>query len=485
MNTIELNENINQYFEYIKSIYLSEFDKYISKDIKNTLLNISNVIELRDEMTYKVHVHDDRITFNLDLKKYIEENKLKDDKNLSDLSEDSKRYVKYVVDNENNVFELLKGNLLKSIILLFTKNRKDVVTLGTVEMICDRLKDKYNLPHLSIIPSKELKVAEEVGNIIGKDILIYCVVNRDIDLLSKTFDSYSNEMSYKTFTKNINSIYENYYKKIGKVYLPDSLYEYEKIDYKLDKYLENVKEEKNNDNVNKLNRLKSIKMSLASMYSHIIIYSAFEQRKLENSYNAINSILKNNRASDLIDEEYDKILAIENNSKGLINPIWNNFLNKPNDLSSQYFNYLVSTKIKDDVIEARLVSSDMIDKINKMDLSYGFICNPKDDAIINVSTTSFNYKLENGKYIIDNKNESFLQTPNMIISANIKQKKLSNLVLLDKNKVSVSGVFCFVDDELDNCSSYLKASVLAEDYNIPLIAVDLVNKKKISQKVAS
>ena len=67
---MELTENVNQYFEYIKSIYLSEFDRYLSKDVKNDIASTSNVIELRDEVAYKTHVHDNKITYNLDLKRY-------------------------------------------------------------------------------------------------------------------------------------------------------------------------------------------------------------------------------------------------------------------------------------------------------------------------------------------------------------------------------------------------------------------------------
>ena len=139
---MELTENVNQYFEYIKSIYLSEFDRYLSKDVKNDIASTSNVIELRDEVAYKVHVHDNRITYNLDLKRYIDENDLRNEKYLSDLNDDCKKYVKYILDNEENVFEIIKDNLLKNIILLFTKNRKDVVTIGTVELISSKLAEK-------------------------------------------------------------------------------------------------------------------------------------------------------------------------------------------------------------------------------------------------------------------------------------------------------------------------------------------------------
>lgn len=487
MNTIELNENVNQYFEYIKSIYLTEFDRYLSRDVKNDIVNIKNAIELRDEMSYKIHVHDDKITFNLDIKKFIEENDLKNEKSLLDLNNNSKKYVKYILDNEENVFEIIKDNLLKSIVLLFTKNRKDVVTLGTVEIISSNLAQKYNLPNLNIIPSKELEIAKEIGNIIGNDILICGVVNRDYEMLEKEFNSFSKKTSYKEFTKKINNTYESFRKKIGKIYLTDSLYEYDQMNYKIDDVLKDAKEEKNNDEKNKLARLKSIKMSIGNMYTHKILYTVLEQRKLESAYNIINDILKriisdSNRAVDLIDLEYDKILAIEEELKDLTNPIWHNFLTKPSEADNQYFNYLVSTNINENYIEAKLISSEVINKINNLDLKYGFICNPKDNAIIHTSSKSFNYKIEDDKCIVDNKTDSYLQTPGMIISSNIKKQKLSNEILLDKNKVYISGVFCIVDDELDNCPNYLKASVLAEDNNLPLIMFDVNELDKVSQR---
>lgn len=492
MNTNELKSKINEYFEYIKTIYLNEFDKYISKEVKNDIVNIKDIVELRDDMPFKVHVHDNKITFNLDIKKFIEDNDLANPKSLMDLNDESKQYVKYILDNQDDVFEIIKNKLLESIILVFTKNRKDVVTIGTVKMICEELSLKYNLPYEKIINSKELEVASCVGDIIGKDILICGVVNRDFSLLQKTFDSYSKDTTYLDFTKNINEIYNNFVKKIGKVFLTDSLYEYEKIDYKYENYLSSALEKKDSDYEEKLKRLFSVKRSLANMYSHKILFNSHELTKLITAYDMINSILNKAKKidkthnpkylTDMIDEEYEEIISIENSAKKLINPIWHNFLTNASNDEKEYFNYLVATNIYDDVVEAKIISSDMIGKIKRIDLKYGFICVPKDDAVLYASTKPFEYVKDGSRYSVSSKSESVLQTPSMIVSSNIMGKKLSNKILLDKKRIYISGVYCIVDDELDKCSNYLKASVLAEDNNLPLVKIDLNENIKVQQR---
>ena len=492
MNTNELKSKINEYFEYIKTIYLNEFDKYISKEVKNDIVNIKDIVELRDDMPFKVHVHDSKITFNLDIKKFIEDNDLANPKSLMDLNDESKQYVKYILDNQNDVFEIIKNELLESILLVFTKNRKDVVTIGTVKMICEELSLKYNLPYEKIINSKELEVASCVGDIIGKDILICGVVNRDFSLLQKIFDSYSKDTTYLDFTKNINEIYNNYVKKIGKVFLTDSLYEYEKIDYKYENYLSSALEKKDSDYEEKLKRLFSVKRSLANMYSHKILFNSHELTKLITAYDMINSILNKAKKidkthnpkylTDMIDEEYEEIISIENSAKKLINPIWHNFLTNASNDEKEYFNYLVATNIYDDVVEAKIISSDMIGKIKRIDLKYGFICVPKDDAVLYASTKPFEYVKDGSRYSVSSKSESVLQTPSMIVSSNIMGEKLSNEILLDKKRIYISGVYCIVDDELDKCSNYLKASVLAEDNNLPLVKIDLNENIKAQQR---
>ena len=95
-----------------------------------------------------------------------------------------------------------------------------------------------------------------------------------------------------------------------------------------------------------------------------------------------------------------------------------------------------------------------------------------DDAIIHASTKPFDYKKIDGKYVIDNKSESILQTPQMIMQSNITNKTLNNKILLDKNKTRFVGVYCYLDDELDDCPNYLKACVLSEDNDLPLVILN-------------
>lgn len=448
----------------------------MDKNVKNEIVNMKPNFELRDELSYKIHVHDDRITFNLDLERFIKENDLTNERNLIDLNEESKNYINYLVENKDKVFDVIKNNLLESFILLFTQNRKDVVTLGTTKMISKMLSYKYNLPNENIIHSKEEDVACYIKDIVGKDILLCGVINRDKTIISNTFDAYSKSINYESFTEKINKIYEKLRKNTNKVFLPDSLYEYEKIDYELDKNLKNVKEEKIMDKKNKLKRLTSIKRSIVSMQSHKFLYSALEQRQLDSALNEINGILNKialnkNSSIDLIDREYEAILDVEKKINKLIIPIWNNYLTNIKNKTTN-FNYLVTTQILDDVIEAKLVSSDIFDEINRIDLKYGYICALSDDAIIHASTKPFNYKKNEDGYMIDNESESILQTPQMIMQSNITNKTLNNKILLDKNKTRFVGVYCYLDDELDNCPNYLKACVLSEDNDLPLVILN-------------
>ncbi len=485
MNTVELNEKITEYFEYIKTVYINEFEKYMDKSVKADILNMKCNVELRDELPYKVHVHDDSISFNLDLERFIKENNLEDEKSLNDLSEESKKYVNYLLKNKDNVFEVIKNKLLESFILLFTKNRKDVVTIGTSKLISKRLSKKYNLPNEDNIYitngkeyySKEEKVALIVADIVGMDILLCGIISRNKNVISSNFDIYSKIQNYDTFVNELNTTYEKYCKNKSKLYLTDSLYEYEKLDYKIDRFIENVREERHLDKENKQKRLISIQRSIINMINHKFLYSALEQRELERAYNNIKSILTNitGESGNLIDKEYDKILSIEKSVSKLIMPMWNNYLTNIKNNNPNY-NYLISTKIDDDIIEAKLLSSDMLDKINIMDIKYGFICYPKDGAIINTSSKHIEYNKDSNGYNFKNKSESLLQAPNMIVASNIKKNNFGNEVLLDKNKTYIRGVYCYVDKELDNCPNYLKACVLSEDNELPLI---ILNKNEL------
>ena len=67
MNTDELKLRLNEYFEYIKTIYLNEFSKYMNDKTRDRITNMTNVIELNSELSFKLSVTD-KLTFNLNFR---------------------------------------------------------------------------------------------------------------------------------------------------------------------------------------------------------------------------------------------------------------------------------------------------------------------------------------------------------------------------------------------------------------------------------
>ncbi len=491
MNTDELKLRLNEYFEYIKTIYLNEFSKYMNDKTRDRITNMTNVIELNSELSFKVSVTD-KLTFNLNLPKYIEENRLKDNSSLSDLNEHSINYINYLVQNESTVFEVVKNKMLEKVITLFTQNKHDVVTIGTINMICSKLVEKYNFPSENILESKESEVARYIRKIVGEDTLLSSVINNEPQIIEEVFDSYSPNTKYEEFRENINNKYNEYHKKVGRIFLPDSLYEYENLDYKLEKNLSKVEEEKHNDNINRVKRISSIKMALLNMRSHKILFNTYEQRVLEAAIAEIDKVLhqimptQNQLAIDIIDKEYTRVIEIEKEIQKLSSRIWSNSLTSLDSYSNgSNFNFLVSTHNDTNPLEARLISSEMLENIKNLDLGYGFILEPIEGSILCASSKDFNYKKVEDKLEYNTTDESILLTPNMIINKNIKNKNIDNKILLNPRNVYITGIYCSTDDDLENSSNYLKAQELSEDYNLPIITINVKDySKHRSMKVA-
>ena len=106
LDTELLKEKLNEYFEYIKTIYLNEFNKYMTNDTKEKIKQMIDVFEINEELSFKCFVNG-KIVIHLDLKKYVEENRLKQE-NISDLSDESQSYINELISNEENVYEIIK-----------------------------------------------------------------------------------------------------------------------------------------------------------------------------------------------------------------------------------------------------------------------------------------------------------------------------------------------------------------------------------------
>ena len=462
MNTEEIKEKLNEYFEYIKTIYINEFSKYMTNETKSRILELNDIIVLNDDLSFKVSIKD-KIIFNLNKKKYKEENKLKDESSLSDLNSDSKKYINYLIQNENNIYEILKNKLLEQIVIYFM-NSKDVLTVGTSKIICERLKEKYKLPHEDIMPSKEKEVALFVNNIVGEDVLLSGTINNNVEIIEHKFNRYTEEYDFNSFIDELNKKYKEYRQKVGKIDLADSLYEYEKLDYKLDKKTKDIQRQKHDDSTSKLRRLSSIKMALLSISSHKILLNALEQNELDNALSEITKLMTKmisdkEKVANYIDIEYPRILELEADCRKMANKVWLNSLTTPNNYrEKEEFKFLVSKNI-DENIEASLLTSEMLKDIKEVPFNYGFICLPKEDSIISVSSSG----------ITDE--ESTLITPNMIIGNNIKHNKIENKIVLSKDTYRVA-VYCITDEDYENNPNYLRAQNLSDEYDLPIIKIN-------------
>lgn len=493
-----IKKQLNEYFEYIKTIYINEFNKYLKANTKKQIEEMKDVFELNEELSFRCSVNG-KIIINLDLKKYVEENHLKQE-NINDLSVESQNYINSLVENENNVYEIIKRKILNLILTLFTFEGKDVIAIGTVKMIEERLVSKYKLPHESYFNDKEKEVAIYISQIIGEDLLLSAIMNNDQDLVRKNYNLYvENETdSYDALLKSVNKIYVDYTKKIGKVYLTDSLYEYDKLDYNVRQKTNQIQEEKKNINITRLKRLMSIKNSISDIYNYIkahqILFNALEKREIENAIIEINKIIerlkrdgKDNIISH-INEEYPKILEIENDCMKFVLKIWQNVLTSPDKFRvGSDFYFLMGKASKDEVVEATYISSEHLKQIRTLKNTYGFIYEPLNGGVVYSSTDDVMYKKysrENYKsncntiYVgntpieIDNQSDSKLISPTVILKKNIEVKTIQNKVILDATKSRIVGIYCFVDEDLENNSNYNKALELAENNDLPLVKIN-------------
>lgn len=495
MNINEIKKVLNEYFEYIKVIYINEFGKYMTSDTKKRISDMKDVFELEEELKFKIIV-DDHIKFNLNLSKYIEEHNIKNE-NVQDLSDESQEYIKYLIKNENNVMEILKNKLLHQILILFIRPENSVISLGTINIIEDKLASKYKLPQEKFFESKEKEVALYVSQIVGEEYLFSGVINADEKIIETNYNLYiENEEDYENFTKKINKIYNEYHKKVGKVFLTDSLYEYEKLDYNLYEKTKKIQEGKKIVNLSRLKRLLSINESLINIKAyfdvHQILLTALEKKELDSWILEINKIIERikkdgkDKIADNVSIEYNHILDIENDCMKFVIKIWQNELTNPFHYKlGDSFNFLLST-CEEDIIEATYISSEHLKNIKTLKSSYGYIYEPLDDGLIYSSTDDLLYKkydsnnykknyntiyVKNGPIEIDNQDSSRLLTPSMILRQNLKSRSIQNKILLDSSKVRKMAIYCFVEDDLKNSSNYNKALELAEKDDLPIIKI--------------
>lgn len=484
MNIAKLKEELEQYFEYIKTIYINEYSEYLTDLKKEELINIKNIIVLNEELEFKIKV-DKQITFNLNLEKYIKNNDLKNT-DFSELDSYSREYINYLCNTD--VFDILKQEFLFQVIKRLVSNQKDVIAKGTANMVSEYISQKYKLPYEHIIPSKEKRIAENIMKIVGIDLFYKSVLNQDYSLIEDKYNEYANQMDFKTFLSNINKIYQNYINKVGKVYLIDSLYEYNKIEYKEYENTKEATEHKLEVNNKKLRRLNSIKMALLDIKKHKILLTSYEQAELDTAILQIDKIIKklieSQNEIDNVDIVYKKINSIENSSKKLLDKIWlNSLTNIYYFKENSAFQFLVVEDIMTSPIIATYITNNMIKDHRNFKLNYGYLIKPKENGIVYISTDQIKYqekednsdivKIDDKNYYVKMSEKSILQTPKMLENDTIRKGKVTNNIILDKKNIMIEGVYCFVDGEDEYNHNYIKASAMSEEYGVPLIKLNI------------
>ena len=495
MNSELLKEKIKEYFNYIKTIYLNEFSKYLQENTKQFIKESEDIFHFEEDLTFRV-TNQKKIIFHLDLKSFIEENNLTDENNLKDISENGKSYISYLVENQENVYEVIKSKILKEIIYYFCQGNPDVITIGTIDSLTEYLGDKYKLPYEKWIPSKEKEVSNYLKEIVGEKILLSSVLNHEESYIKKAYNLYveGNELEdYDSLKTSLNKTYKNYYQKIGKVYFVDSLYEYENLDYGITSRSKQIREEKQNLSMMQLKRLISLKESLLEIESHPFLFSYSEKISIKNSLIEVDKIfqavLKDGKGHilDHIGEEFQKIIKLEKVSFPFSQKVWESTLTSVDQYKQgEYFHFLITNSMNSEIVEATYITDNDLINIKLSRNDYGFIIEPINDGIIYASSKDFLYRDYSGEnnyqpnyntvYVgenpieIDNQEDSKLVTPNMIEKDNIKQNMIQNKILIQKNLCRTVGIFAF-SDELEDSPSYNKAELLAEEYQLPIIKI--------------
>ncbi len=495
MNSELLKEKINEYFNYIKTIYLNEFSKYLQENTKQFIKESEDIFHFEEDLTFRV-TNQKKIIFYLDLKTFVEENNLTDENNLKDISENGKSYISYLIENQENVYEVIKSKILKEIIYYFCQGNPDVITIGTIDSLTEYLGDKYKLPYEKWIPSKEKEVSNYLKEIVGEKILLSSVLNHEESYIKKAYNLYveENELEdYDSLKTSLNKTYKNYYQKIGKVYFVDSLYEYENLDYGITSRSKQIREEKQNLSMMQLKRLISLKESLLEIESHPFLFSYSEKISIKNSLIEVDKIfqavLKDGKGHilDHIGEEFQKIIKLEKVSFPFSQKVWESTLTSVDQYKQgEYFHFLITNSMNSEIVEATYITDNDLINIKLSRNDYGFIIEPINDGIIYASSKDFLYRDYSGEnnyqpnyntvYVgenpieIDNQEDSKLVTPNMIEKDNIKQNMIQNKILIQKNLCRTVGIFAF-SDELEDSPSYNKAELLAEEYQLPIIKI--------------
>lgn len=484
-NQILLNY-LNQYFNYIKKIFLDEYTSYLNYDRISTIDNMTCTFKLDNEARFKIYL-DDKINICLNVVDFIDSNNLNNDAGLKDIDMSAKIYIKHLNDNKEDVNRVVLSVILKPIIKYILNINDEVLTLGIVDLIVENLCQKYKIKYIAPYPSKEAEITKLLFQIMDEKNIYEAVLNNRVDALKETM-VYDEKLG--DILDNLNTKYNVFAKRIGKVYYADTLYDYQAIDYQKEKnQILNLVELKNKNNNTKKERLVSMINSLRNLKKHSFIFDNTEQQRINISLEKVEEI---NNVDKIFDEEYQYILNLEDNLMPLINRLWQNQLTNVEEYNGHSsFAFLVGNDINKDYIQAKLITDNHLRSIsNKLKNNYGYIYKVNNNIIyssskdILISKTTIDNEntitFRDIKIDIDNQSASKIMTPDVLICDDLKYKHNGSVILY---KPEVVAVFAVIDNEFS--SDYLKAEELSHNYELPLIKINknIYESKIIKEEV--
>lgn len=476
---------IKDYFEYIKEIYLKTFEKILDEDTKNRIINYKyDDIEYDMESEFDIKING-TIHYKLDIDSFINNNNLLNE-NLDDLNELERNQVKYILENKDNKDKIVKDSLLENLILQFLP-KKDVLSYGMCTYLGNRISNNC---HLNTMKKyyKEERIIIELIELLDEKTVLESILNGNIELLKFKYDTLSKD-SFKNMYNDLQKEFSHYYKNINKVYYIDSLYNYSSLNYSnIINSINDLKIKKSEQELILQKRVNSILDCLNELERYVIILKEKEKNDLYYSTLNIKRILEKTNYLQYINE----ILTIENELKGIVDHIWNYYLNYEGqyDSTSNYYfliqNYNQVTT--EDFSVMHLITNDHTRvPINKNRYKYGFIYAIKEGAILYSSLDNIVYhetKENNNCYTInvddkileiDDMHDSKLITPRNLMFKTVEQNKEYNSVLVNQKKITKKAIYCICKSESD--MDYMKAEELANKYELPLIPIHECDSK--------
>lgn len=467
-----MNETyLNEYFKYIKVVFLREYSKYLTEEKINKIRNMDNIFRIDEISKYKVFITD-KINICTNIKDFIEENNLNNDSDLRDISIDGRIYVKYLLDNRETPLKFILDTILQTIIKYFIRNCDNVIKIGMADIIAKELEIKYNLKNIKPYKSKELTVANKIKEIVTDDIFYVALLNDKEELIKEKYDKYINNelygLDYETLLRELNKEYfDGYYKKIGKVYFSDTLYDYENVNYnKILTELDKISEFHNKNISIKIKHIFSAKQAILELKNHLIIFDSNEQFLINNFLIEIENML-NKIDETNVEILYQRFEKLEDQIFPLVQKLWKKEINNPLYYTEdEQYKFLIGEYPNSTYTETRLISKLQLDKIPCKIKEYGFMYSANENIVYS-STKNFLYSIDADKLEIDDISDSKLITPNIIINDNLKNNSLTGKILL-KNAIPC-GVYVISESKY-----YDKALEFADKYELPLVKINCI-----------